>query len=176
MPIIDSNSVMNNICRYIESVDFDIKNNISTTSDADTHLLLMRNRNIVDKDLYDSVLQQYKTTMKELSTLNKLKAKKTIYNKYDETKSATVNNIYEKFKENMNKICSDTYQLVDYLIHIFYVEHKSSNKDILWNAYGEYIFNNIRDKNQNPVMFPIPTEGGSIKYLHDEFELMEVNI
>ena len=82
--------------------------------------------------------------------------------------------MYEKFKMKMDECCSNVYDLVDCLVHIFYVENPSSNKDLLWNTYGDIIFENIKVKTNKPILFPFPSESGEIEYLHDRFELKEV--
>jgi hypothetical protein len=143
------------------------------TNSEDVHLILMRNENIIDKNIYNEVYKKYKAIMKELKNLNNIKTCE-IKNKYDETLSQEVNQVYEKFKNEMDEICSNTYELVDYLIEIFYVKFPSSNKDLLWSVYGEYIYQNIKDKNQNPVLFPLPDKEGEIEYLSQKFSLKEV--
>ncbi|MBY6842783.1 hypothetical protein [Clostridium botulinum] len=175
MPVIYSDSVMNSISRYIESIDFNIKNKINITDSKDIHLILMRNENIEDENTYNQVLEAYKKMKKELKNRNNIKnsSKK---NKFDENLSQEVDSIYEKFKNRMDEICSNTSELVDYLIKIFYIEFPSSNKDLLWNIYGQYIFENIRDKNQSKVYFPMPDKQGNIVYLNDRFSLKGVKL
>lgn len=173
MPVIYDDCVMNNICRYIESVDFNIKNNIKTTESKDIHLILMRNENIVDETVYMRVIQEYKKVKKEIQALRSTNHK-VDKNKYDESLSQSVNTVYKLFKDRMDVLCSNIYELVDYLICVFYIENQGSNKDLLWNTYGDIIFQNIKDKNQNPVFFPIPNKNGDIKYLNNKFELKEV--
>lgn len=175
MPVIYSDSVMNNISRYIENIDFDIKNKINVTDSKDIHLILMRNENIEDENTYNQVLEAYKKMKKELKNRNNIRSSFNKH-KFDENLSQEVDSIYEKFKSKMDNICSNTYELVDYLIKIFYVEFPSSNKDLLWNIYGQYIFKNIKDKNQNKVYFPMPNKQGKIIYLNDRFILEEVDI
>lgn len=177
MPVIDSDSVMNNICRYIESVDFNIKHKINVTDNKDTHLILMRNNKIINEGIYNKVLKKYKEFKKEIKLFKSIQNKKySTNNKYDESQAQSVGGIYEKFKNEMDDICSDIYELVDYLICVFYVDFTSDNKDLLWNSYGDIIFNNIRDKNQTPVLFPFPDKNGEIEYLNQKFKLQEVNI
>lgn len=174
-PVIDSDSVMNNICKHIESVDFDIRNKIKMTETEDIHLLLMKNAEILNMDTYNLINKTYKEFKKELSNYisTRNKSKK---NKYDESESHSVSGMYEKFKKKMDGCCSNSHELVDCLIHIFYVENPSSNKDLLWNTYGEIIFENVKDKNNNPILFPFPSDDGEIEYLHDRFELKEVSL
>ncbi len=175
MPIIYNDSVMNNVCRYVESINFNIKENIKKNDIKDIHLILMRNENVLDEDTYAKVLIGYKNLMSEIKNLNNVKTI-NFKNKYDETMAQSVNSIYENFKNKMDELCSDVYELTDYLIKIFYVEFPNSNKDLLWSIYGDCIFKNVLDKNQNPILFPMPDKNGDIKYLNEKFSLKEVLI
>jgi len=174
MPVVYTESVMNSICRYIESVDFKIREKVSTKS-IDTHSVLMRNENIKDEELYQEVLTEFKVLKRELKNSNNVKSSSR-KQKYDETLSQEISGIYKKFQEAMDEKCPNTYELVDYLIKIFYIEFPSSNKDLLWNTYGKFIFKNLKDKNQNAVLFPFPNKEGDIDYLNQKFLLKEVEI
>lgn len=172
IPVVETDSVMNNICKYIESIDFNIKNKIHTT-DEDTHNLLMRYNDLINKDTYDNVVEVYKDFRKQLSALNSIKhsGSKNKYNTDSEQESL---DIYSTFKGELEKVCSNKYELVDYLIKIFYEDFKGVNKDILWNCYGDVIFENIKVKSTQQVMFPFPNKDGDIKYLNENFKLEEV--
>ena len=74
----------------------------------------------------------------------------------------------------MEAICSNEKELVNYLIIIFYCEYASSNKDILWNVYGNVIFENVKERCDTKVLFPVPSTNGDIVYLNKRFELKEV--
>ena len=175
VPVLCGDSVMNNICRYIENIDFEIKKSIQTSNVKDIHLILMRNEYVPDSDIYQKILKSYKDTNSELRKLSNIKST-SVKNKFDESRATSVNRIYSKFKVEMSKNCSDVYELTDYLINIFYVDFPNSNKDLLWNTYGNCIFKNIKDKNSTPVQFPIPDAEGTINYLEDKFLLKEVTI
>jgi len=172
MPVIDTDSVMNNICKYIESVDFDIKHKIHTTEE-DTHNLMMRYNDLVNQDTYDSVINVYKDFRKQLSELNSIKFSGS-KNKYNIDFEQETLAIYTVFKDELEKVCSNVYELVDYLIKIFYEDFQGVNKDILWNCYGNIIFENIKTKSTQNVMFPFPNKDGDIKYLNENFKLEEV--
>jgi hypothetical protein len=172
MPIVDTDSVMNNICKYIESVDFDIKNKICA-KEEDTHNLLMRYNDIVNQDTYNEVITIYKDFRKQLSELNSIKFSGS-KNKYNGDLQQESLDIYTIFKNELEKVCSNVYELVDYLIKIFYEDFKGANKDILWNCYGNVIFENIKIKSTQPVMFPFPNKDGDIEYLNENFKLEEV--
>ena len=87
-----------------------------------------------------------------------------------------LNSLNNIFKNKMFKICSNAFELTNYLVEIFYCEYKNSNKDILWNSFGEYIFNNVKNKNDKPILFPISNNKGNIIYLNKKYKLKRVII
>jgi len=182
MPIIDSDSVMNNICKHIESVDFNIRNKIRTDK-KDVSYILMRNESIKDETTYEKVHKRYLEFKKEIRNLKSIQANTYKY-KYNQKLWRELDFIYEKFKEDMDNICVNIYELVDYLINIFYVEHRSDNKDLLWNTYGNIIISNIIDKNKKPILFPMPSDEkfnkgnkeNFVRYLNRDYKLEVVEI
>ena len=175
MPVIISDSVMNNICRYIENVNFDIKNKIKVKSNDNIFTEYLSGNQFYDDNVYRAILDEYKRFKKDIAQLSRVKSANT-KNKYDGDAEQQVNTIYENFMNRMEAICSNVEHLVDYLILIFYCENPSSNKDILWNCYGEVIFNNIKKKNNSPVLFPLPDPDGDIIYLNQKYALKEVEV
>jgi len=175
MPVIDSDSVMNNICKYIESIDFGIKNKIKKQNNKDIYLILMRNKDIINTEVFNNILNAYNNFRKSIRQLNTIK-KNNYYNKYDETQAMEVNNIRNELINKMNNICSNVFEVTDCLIYICYVKYPSLNKDLLWNTYGDVIIQNLIDKNQLPIMFPIKNKKGDIKYLNNKFILEEIKI
>lgn len=177
LPVIDSNSVMNILCRHIESIDFNIKNKLKIDSSIDLYKLYMRDDIIKNQDTYQKVLNEYKTFMKELKDLNTMGINQNANKEqFDEESDRIVNNIYDDFKSRMFKICSYAYELTNYLVEIFYCEYKSSNKDILWNSFGKYIFSNIKSNTKESIFFPMPNKEGGIVYLNKKYKLEEVII
>ena len=175
MPVIISDSVMNNICRYIENVNFDIKNKIKVKSNDNIFTEYLSGNQFYDDNVYRAILDEYKRFKKDIAQLSRVKSANT-KNKYDGDAEQQVNTIYENFMNRMEAICSNVEHLVDYLILIFYCGNPSSNKDILWNCYGEVIFNNIKKKNNSPVLFPLPDPDGDIIYLNQKYALKEVEV
>ena len=175
LPVINSNSVMNNLCKYIESINFDIKNRLKTNDVDNYHELYMNNSIQKNEEIYKEVLKEFKSFMKELRDLGNMGIyKSSTKEKYDEDADVAINNIYDSFKDRMFKICSNAYEITNYLIEIFYCEHRSANKNLLWYTFGKYIFENIKRKNKSPVLFPTPNDNGDILYLNKRYKLDEV--
>lgn len=175
MPVINNDCVMNNICKYLESVNFDIKKNTKHDNFEDLHLLLMRNDDIFNREIYSEVLKECKNQIKNMADLRNINANSG-KRKFDSNKSNSTELIYKKFEESMEKVCPNVNELTDCLIRIFYVDMSSFNKDILWNIYGKYIVENLRDKSQSEIKFPLLSKGGDIDYLGRKYELKEIGL
>ena len=96
-------------------------------------------------------------------------------NKYNEEEENKIENIYTRFKDNMNSVCSNPDVLVNYLVPMFYTDIKSKNKDILWKCYGKYMFKNLKDRTEKFLM-PIANPNGEIEYLGKKYASREVLI
>lgn len=178
MPVIDSDCVANNICKYIESINFSIKNKLKTTNVHDLYKQYQRHGIEFNKDTYDVVLKRYNTFRREIRDLSNIGTNTTSVNgKYSDNIESQTNGIYEIFKKDMTNICSNVYELVNYLVEIFYVTLPSSNKDLLWNLYGKFMFNNVKNNRiPYPIMFPTQDKNGDIEYLNKKYKLIEVKI
>ncbi len=176
-PVIDSDCVMNKICRYIESVDFGIKNIVKQETNEDYHKLLMRNESfVIDEEKYKKIKKAYKNFKETGESLASTTAnEKSVRDDIDETVEGNINVVYEILEESLSGICSNVYELVDYLIHMFYVDKTEANKEVLWSVYGKYIFENIKSK-FNSITIPVPSEDGEINYLNTKYTLKEVDL
>ena len=176
LPVIDSKSVMNNICRYIESVDFGIKKHIAMPKSKDVFHLL-EGETEIDGKVYTQIETKYKEYKQILSNKKSLNYNSNIgKNKYDVNMSQETVSVYGSFEEIMDVMCESRDELVDYLIYLFYNKYPHDNKDLLWNTYGEVIVERLKNKAKNKVLFPMPDKNGNIEYLHDKFSLKEVTI
>ena len=63
MPVIDTDCVMNKICKYIEGVDFQIKKKVRSSQDFDYRILLGNNF-ILNKSLYNQIKEELERTFK----------------------------------------------------------------------------------------------------------------
>ena len=177
LPVINSDSVMNILCKYIEDIDFNIKNKLKINNANSLYQLYMRNDIVKNQDTYQKILTEYNCFMKELQDLNNMGINQNINKEqFNEETEQVINNIYDDFKSRMFKVCSYGYEITNYLVEIFYCEYKNSNKDILWNSFGQYIFFNIKSNTKKPIFFPMPNNNGDIIYLNKKYMLEEVII
>ena len=174
-PVIDSDCVMNNLCRYIESVDFGIKNIVKDDSIGEHYKRLLRNEKFqLDKNKYGQIKKAYKdfkSISESLAATNASTA--SVKNDYDEDLQRQISISYENLQNTLTSICSNVYELVDHLIYMFYEDKIDSNKEVLWSIYGKYIVENVKSK-FGKFYIPVPDTNGTIEYLNTQFTLKEV--
>lgn len=173
-PVIDSDCTMNLICRYIESIDFNIRNVIKQ-EETDIHMRLLSDINFTPNEkIYKKikkVYEEFKISSENLASTTIIDT--SVRSEHDEHVESNINMVYDEFKSKLEKICSNVYNLTDYLIHMFYVDNTGLNKEVLWNLYGEYIYDNVKIK-VNKTLIPVPSENGEIDYLDKKYMLKEV--
>lgn len=172
-PLIDSDCEMNNLCHYMESVDFSIKNSIK--SDFIDYNIYKSGKQFSNHDIYNSLKKEVEIFFKSLRDDISMSG----YNysvKYSSEEEYNVFNKYESFKERLVNICSNTVELTDYLIDIFYKDKKSYNKDFLWKSFGKTIFLNVYNKSSKKVLIPKIEDNGEFSYLFDKYNILEVDL
>jgi len=177
MPVIYSESVMNNLCWYIESIDFRIKEKFKIEADKMIYQSYLSDTPAENIEMYATIILEIKEFNKRVKEMGNM----GVYNssqseKYNEEIGVSINEHYENFKNKMDNICSNSYELVNYLVRLFYIDKPSLNKELLWNTYGNIIFENVKKLNKNKVLFPFPNVNGDIEYLNKKYKLAEVTI
>ena len=169
-PLIESDSCMNSLCKYVESIDFEIKDKIKTNKNF-INFDLYKNSNIIYNDY------QKNLALKALQEYKQLKSREQINKNY--------NNLYLDNREennvssiNLEEIALNYISNVEVLTNIyvdyFYKTCPKSNKDILWKYFGKNIVKNIMNNTKDPITFPIKDSKGTIEYLGENYSLKEI--
>lgn len=171
-PVIESNCVMNKICRRIESIDFEIKNLLKSNQDDKLHKLFLSDREEFNTDTYKKVIQKYKDYNKKIRGLITT-AETEGKNKNDMEVLNQINVTQESFKNELLSICSNSDELVNYIINMFYVDYPSFSKDIMWSIFGDEIVTNLISK-KDFILIPVLDENGDMEYLNNNYSIREV--
>ena len=173
-PVIDNGSAMNLLCHYMESVKDNIKINIKDRSNM-SYINSYKSNVIeeIDSNIYNKI---YKV-IKELKEVLRASASSgTNKNDFNNEFSNDFNNIYEIYKNKLFSICSNQDIMINCLIDIFYIDFPSYNKDILWNLFGDEIFNNVVKNSSKVIDYPVLDENGDILYLGKKYKVEQFNI
>lgn len=173
-PLIDSNCEMNRVCHYIESVDFNIRrfnnNNQNKVYKKYIDIGIKKNTGryaLVKKTLKDFIkFLQCDISMSDYASSQRMvpEEEQKIISKY------------EIFKDKMGDVCSNSRELTNYLVELFYSEFKSLNKDFLWKCYGNIIFSNIYENSDKTIRIPEIVDDGEFEYLFDKYNIVEVRV
>ena len=178
LPVLDSDCVMNRICHYIESVDFEIKKKVRSTDGFNWQSLVSENFQ-PDKKL---VLQLLKIIEEEMNKKHlDLMVLKTVTPSLVKKNAITQKEEFDKeywfdiLKSRCFEVCSNQEKLTNHLVYIFYVEKPSLNKSILWGICGKGIYENLLNKN-NSFYFPLKNINGSLKFLYDNYSIEKIDL
>lgn len=175
LPVIDSDCVMNRICKYIESVDFKIKQKVRSSHDFDYKTLLTPNFSI-NKKLYIKIKEEIEETFKHWDKIAKDSIGKSV------ERNSNIDNINKKFnreveyallKSKLEEICSNEEQLANHLVYLFYEDRPSLSKATLWNLVGKQIFENIKNKTEY-FYFPVKNTNGSLSFLYENYSIERI--
>ncbi len=172
-PVIESNCVMNRICKHIESIDFGIKKMVKADNDQNhVQKLMSRNLEDISKYTYQKVVEVYEEYKKTVSRKSSMVSKPDKGGFDDETYTSILYH-YNQFEKRLFEVSQDIQEIVDCLIYMFYIENPKSNKDVLWNIFGDYIYENILNKVEH-YFVPAEDQNGEIDYLGTKYSLKKV--
>lgn len=169
LPVIDSNCVMNNICKYIESIDFHIKQKIKTSKNFNYKNLLSCNNFKINKKIYKEIVDIILQTNKEWE--EKIKNSQKNIDKINSKDLKLDKELeYKVLKNKLREVTSNEENLTDHLIYLFYEDKPSLNKATLWGIVGKQIFNNIKN-NTTSYYFPIKNDNGTLEFLYNHYSI-----
>ena len=177
MPVIDSDCVMNRICKYIEGVDFKIRQKVRSSHNFDYKILMGQNFNI-NKKLYIKIKDEVEKTFKEWEEQARNKrANRLDKNTTHENSSKKMDKEieYGLLKARLEEICSNEEQLTNHLIYLFYEDKPSLSKTTLWSLVGTQIFENIKSKTQS-FYFSIKNPNGSLEFLYENYSIERIAV
>ena len=154
-PLLETDCVMNNICRYMEKAIKEIKINVKKASP-----------DYIFNILYNPKIDFTEEQMKEmLKVYKKYKASKSTQSNIDmygeeENKNYSKEEIYAL---DFDYISDDIQRLANIAIYINYVLYPKSPKNFCWDLFGEGILLNIYDNSNKEFSIPMLNENGKIE-------------
>jgi len=169
-PLLDSNCIINNICRHMEEsikiIKYDVRSNIQNINpelmktkkfEIDTRKLAL---------LY-KLYQEFTSNKRNFSNIRNSKGVK-IY--------GTIEQYYRYVKNQALRISSNIQELANLAVEICYNMHPADAKSFLWGVFGEGLIYNIEENKQNKCFIPLQDESGDIEYLGKMHKLQAIDI
>lgn len=164
-PLLETNGVMNRLCRYMQQNLKDI-NKIQKNCDNQKIFEKIYNEKIeLDKYKLDLLVEKYK----EYFDFKKSKQlKSSEFSTYEQ---------YYKYLRNdcLEKISSNIQELANLSVYICYQMFPSKQKDFCWDVFGNGILENLKLKNKT-AKIPHLSESGDVEYLGHKYEFIDLEI
>lgn len=176
MPVIESDSVMNLLCKYIESINFNILDKLKSECVANIHTSYFDDNDSWYDNEYAKVLSIYKDFSKvshdQIHIGDYLSVNKNTISNIHEN---NIDNIYSEIQNELDKL-ELRGSLLNYLTHLVYVDRISWNKDVYWSIMGQKIVESIL-KRTDTVYLPFKASGETeIEYLREYYQIRGVDI
>lgn len=187
MPVLTNSSIMNQLCWYVESIDFDLK--FFRQKEKFDYRILMNDEIEIDKnsEVYANVLSILKKYhhVYRINTRNRNR----VFEEYDIYENDKIDKdefykdideehfiLFDEAKNDLFSVCSSKKELCNYVIEISYKHFKSKSKGILWAVCGKEIVNNLKSK-YKIAYFPVRTDAkNGVEYLDRYYTLKGVEI
>ncbi|MDD3171723.1 MAG: hypothetical protein PHO86_05325 [Bacilli bacterium] len=174
MPVVYSESSMNLLCRYIESINFNINQKIKSSSSELIPSLYLNPKYTYTDQLYDEIISELKAHIKGKRFDNLIPDDGDETSKYNDDTVREYKMDSNELGDKLNNICSNPYIVLNCLVKYYYEERISANKDVLWSTYGKYIFKNVKNNTLEKIFFPLPDKKGDIMYLGKKYKMQEI--
>ena len=172
-PLMDNNSTMNYLSKYIENIEFD--NKWAKKQDNFDYNILISNEYIIDdKNLIKKIISLLKEFDKsqKISILNREYAEDIIDE--EEYNDSLFSYLFELYEEKLLNICSNKQKLSDYVVYVYYNYFKNKSKSLMWNVFSDEILHSVKSKSKK-ICYPVRDESG-VEYLGRRYILKEVDL
>lgn len=169
-PVIESDCTMNKICRRIESIDFEIKKLLKDDGIKDIHDLFISDSIQFNKNTYNKIkkeIKNYNSSVRQIMVS---------FDYEDEKEKLNEINIKQNtFKDKLFGLCSNETELINYIVHYYYIDNVKSNKDLMWSLFGDEIVDELI-RNTNQITIPVTSPNGELDYLNETYEIRKVDL
>ena len=168
LPVSDGDSVMNRICRKIES-EFD-------------SAAMRRRGRFFDYTIMKSgcgyTYSHYNAVLRLYEDYSRMLRSSRIHAAYDGGERDAYETAYaimrDEFRRSCTEVCSDEKELCDILLDICY--ERSSTKCFVWDMCAATIIENLLEKNGNIISFPTADPDGDICYCGSRFKEITISL
>ena len=178
-PLLMNKCTMNVLATYVEDIEFDNKWKLKTDP-FDYHILMSKDYNLDDRTTHNKIKNVIAEFTKKYNSIIREKKELDGYDDISvspeeiENYNLEITLLMQEYESKLLNVCSNEVKMVDYLIDIYYKNHTSQPKTLLWGKFGDIILNNVKSKSDK-VCYPVLDENG-VEYLGKKYSLKEVSI
>ncbi len=164
MPVLMNPSTMNRICWKIEKEFENIKMELESNY---FDISLLKSDVTYSQKIFNEINKLYKEYLFEIK-----RYMQTYHDNRNFKEEMQIKRIEfkDKFKQKAYEICNNEKELCNIVVDICYSNENS--KQFAWDICGDIIIENLLEKNNYIVQFPIADENGDIEYAGERFSLL----
>lgn len=170
-PLLETDCVMNNICRYMEKQIKEVKINANKVS-PDYVFDSLFNKNIeITQQQIDEMEKVYRKYKKQKSTSNNIKNdERGVQQEMLSSSDDNLKNI------NLDYISEDIQVLANLAVYVNYKLYPKAPKSFCWDLFGRGMILNLYDNSNHKFTIPLRDENGDIDYMYKKYKNKEVKI
>lgn len=178
LPVIDYNSPMNKICRFMEK-ELSIIGHLKTGNTPDYVLDLLRTSiDITDEEIeiMDAYCKRFFKAKKEFKINGNCK---NIAENEKENEVATFDQYKRLLKEEIVEYFVSSEKIANIAVEYAYVRNKRNSKSFIWELFGRYLVDNIitnTKKAGEKSSVILSEKDGDINYLHNTYREFEISL
>ena len=179
MPVSKHAGVINQLCWYLETIDFNLKYNVKKVDCEKFYPVFIDSSIKKDNDRFEKMVELYKEFNKKKNNHYMKVARSNYKNKgrsvgtYNENENDYCNALDEFYTLIRNKayeICSNQNELANYAAEIVYILNPTKEKDFAWNVTKEGLMDNIKKNRKINITLPVRDKDGE-DYLGQKYIL-----
>ena len=170
-PVIDNDAPMNQICHLMEDTLAAIK--IRRRGEpAASFLASYRDERAKPyaRQAYERIGRLVAKIRREFTS----SLKPADHSGFDESLHERKQHLSLYYRETLLQAHTNLPQLVNMLVDLFYLDHPSYHKDLLWQMFGRELADNAARHAKTPPRFPFPDRAGEITYLGRRYTLRPI--
>jgi len=168
-PLSDNSCLVNKIAHKVEiAFEGDLSANNTIDKNFDYSIYMSSDVKNIDNNTINKIKEiysNYKSAIRNKRNMNDENSDKEYG--MEESKQN-----FDNLKHDLKEIIIDKQELCNILVWLSY-KRKFISKAFVWSMVGEVILENILDKNNRIIHFPIKDDNGDIKYDGDGFRMAE---
>jgi hypothetical protein len=173
IPLLETDCLMNEICRHMESQIKELKENVDKEYDLNIIKDILQNKQFRGSKIYKEKYKKFMEKIYEEYKINKCRFSDMTDEKGDQKfKTLEQFNKYLRL-EALKEISSDLSELATLAVDASYT--MKGDKSFAWNVFGEGIIENVMDNKQDIVSIPFLDKNGEILYLDSKYSLFDID-
>lgn len=170
-PLLDTDCVMNNICKYMEKEIKEIKINVRKEN-PDYIFDILFNKDI---DITENQIKEMDKAYKLYQRSKNKSGNIEVYNQ-ENMDNITSNSTDNVDALNFDYISDDIQRLANLAVYVNYYLYPKSTKNFCWDLFGDGIILNIYDNSNGNFTIPISNLNGNINYMGKKYKSERIEI